>query len=295
MCDNGQYNKYVKNDKNINYSTDCDTFQCILNSKFNSDFFQLPFKQDDSEDNYSNDFNIVGNVPDLENILEDDYPGSPEKPPNQLDLGNITDNLDINSGQTGPQPKTKIEKIFSVEKESKNNNNNVNIFINSTTNKREIKRINKKRERFDGKRKRFKNNDNILRKIATSYINKYLLNALNKKSEKIYFQKAHIELISSIVKKKDEETNLNTTLRQYFTLNNLYKKQLDLLENGKNEEISKILDTPYFDLFKEYINSDDFKIKEINRIKKNENTNNEWYINRYIFLSENFFEFTTKN
>ena len=84
------------------------------------------------------------------------------------------------------------------------------------------------------------------------------------------------------------------TLKQLFKKANLYKKQFDLLEKEKNKEIEEILNTTYFDLFKEYIHSDEFKIKEINRLKKNARTSEEWYINRYIYLSENFFEYITK-
>ena len=72
------------------------------------------------------------------------------------------------------------------------------------------------------------------------------------------------------------------------------KKQFDLLEKEKNKEIEEILNTTYFDLFKEYIHSDEFKIKEINRLKKKARTSEEWYIDRYIYLSENFFEYITK-
>ena len=45
----------------------------------------------------------------------------------------------------------------------------------------------------------------------------------------------------------------------------------------------------YCDLFDEYINSDEFKIDEINRLKTK--NMNDWYINIFINLSNHFIEF----
>ena len=59
-------------------------------------------------------------------------------------------------------------------------------------------------------------------------------------------------------------------------------------EVKENEEFKKILNKTYRNLYEEYINSDEFKIDEINRIK---NKNGDEYIKRYIFLARHLIEF----
>ena len=54
----------------------------------------------------------------------------------------------------------------------------------------------------------------------------------------------------------------------------------------KNPVLKMILNTSLKELYEAYINSDEFKVDEINRLKKK--NMNDWYINRYIFLSKNF-------
>ena len=53
----------------------------------------------------------------------------------------------------------------------------------------------------------------------------------------------------------------------------------------------KILDMKYYQLYEEYLNSDEF-IEEINRLKKK--GMNDEYINTYIYFSKHFLEFFEK-
>ena len=55
------------------------------------------------------------------------------------------------------------------------------------------------------------------------------------------------------------------------------------------EEFSDILNKKYFELFNEYINSKEFNIGEINRLKNNNMDN--IYIERYIYQSKHFIEY----
>ena len=74
-------------------------------------------------------------------------------------------------------------------------------------------------------------------------------------------------------------------------LNNYYHN-LKVLENkeiNENEELKEILNKKYSELFQEYINSKEFNIIEINRLKNNDMDNS--YIERYIYQSKHFIEY----
>ena len=60
----------------------------------------------------------------------------------------------------------------------------------------------------------------------------------------------------------------------------------------ENEEFKVILNKTVRELYAEYINSDEFKIGEINRLKK-KNSNDD-YINSYIYFSRHLLEFFSK-
>jgi len=59
-------------------------------------------------------------------------------------------------------------------------------------------------------------------------------------------------------------------------------------EIKKSEVMQKILNKTFRELYEEYINSDEFKIDEIKRLKK---TNGDEYIKKYKDLAENLIEF----
>ena len=60
-------------------------------------------------------------------------------------------------------------------------------------------------------------------------------------------------------------------------------------EIKKNEKFQKILNKTFRELYEEYLNSDEFKIIEKNRLE--EKNLDDDYIKRYINLSENLIEF----
>ena len=79
-----------------------------------------------------------------------------------------------------------------------------------------------------------------------------------------------------------------------------YHHNLKILEQIKNEgnpELNAILNKKYKELFKEYINSEEFKIGEINRLRNSKNKNtpkDEYYIEKYIYLAKHYVEFCSK-
>ena len=160
-----------------------------------------------------------------------------------------------------------------------------------------------KRKRLEKRRRRRDNQDNIRKKIKRGFLNNALYNKLNKKlkeiGSKLFLEKFPQKFACDVVKKKNKLL-LNMNLEEIFELKELYNEKelknyyhnLKVVKNKEiqeNEEFKKILNKKYHELFEEYINSDEFIIDEINRLKKNKMHNT--YIEKYIYLAENFIEF----
>ena len=74
-------------------------------------------------------------------------------------------------------------------------------------------------------------------------------------------------------------------------INYYYNKEIiNNLRKGENIKLNKIFNMKYRDIFEEYINSDEFKIEEINRLKKKKKMQDD-YIKKYIMIAYNFIEF----
>ena len=159
-----------------------------------------------------------------------------------------------------------------------------------------------KRKRFKEKRRRRDNRDNILSKIKRRFFNKTLIKNINNlimnKGNYSYFAKFPSKFISNITKKPNKKL-LSMTLLEIFETKELYST--DDLNNfnhnmqviNKKEireipELKRILDKKYCELFQEYINSKEFNVDEINRLK---NKFDKLYIENYIYLSKHFIEF----
>ena len=165
------------------------------------------------------------------------------------------------------------------------------------------KNISLKRKRLEKRRRRRDNQDNIRKKIKRGFLNNALYNKLNKKlkeiGSKLFLEKFPQKFACDVVKKTNKLI-LNMKLEEIFEMKELYNEKelknyyhnLKVVKNKEiqeNEEFKKILNKKYHELFEEYINSDEFIIDEINRLKKNKMHNT--YIEKYIYLAENFIEF----
>ena len=165
----------------------------------------------------------------------------------------------------------------------------------------------KKRIKSVKKLKRYECKDNIRKTIKRRFLNTYLKNGLNDKIKKagynLFFEYYPQKLVSQISREKDKQI-LEMKLLQIFenkdlydekNLNNYYHnlKVIEQLKLEENPELNIILNKKYKDLFDEYINSDEFKIKEINRLKETKKDDN--YIAKYIYLSKNFIEFCSQD
>jgi hypothetical protein len=222
------------------------------------------------------------NIPQ-ENPFEDSDNGFNVKIPDTISI-NISDDCSSVSSIV----KTN-EKIFNIEKEKEK----INLFTNIKHDDKNEISYEDQIKRFSVKRDRYKNKDNILKKIITAFFNFYLLNAINLIFQNIgiknYFEKFSLNHIN----KKNKIKIMNMTLKQFIEKNESSKKKVDhnvyilnILEKYKKPVLKRILNTSLKELYEAYINSDEFKVNEINRLKKK--NMNDWYINRYIFLSKNF-------
>ena len=188
---------------------------------------------------------------------------------------------------------------------------NSNLFTNTEKNSSLLQNYERNllKKRFRDKRPRRENQDNIRRKIKRGFFNNALVKKLNDKlrSNGIikYFEKFPRHFVNDVNKKKNEQI-LIMTLQEIFEKKELYSfKDKVTLDNYfhnkdlvKNEEIKEkkelnmIMNKTISELYEEYINSDEFKINEINRLKNNKMQDE--YITKYISLAKNLIEFFSK-
>ena len=160
-----------------------------------------------------------------------------------------------------------------------------------------------KRKRNNKRRRRRDNQDNMRKKIKRGFLNNSLIpkiNLLLKSSGNIlYFEKFPQNFVSNISRQINNKL-INMTLKEIFERKELYEdKDLNNYNHNltviKSEEIQEcdelkiILNKKYFELFDEYINSKEFQIDEINRLR-NKKMDDE-YIEKYLYLAKHFTDF----
>ena len=163
------------------------------------------------------------------------------------------------------------------------------------------------RKRYNIRRKRRENNDNIRKKIKRGFFNKGLIHKLNMilKNQNInsYFEIFQQHFVGDVTKRTNNQL-MNMTLEEIFEKKELYQESelknykhnfnlVKSIEIQENKEIKNILNKKLYLIFEEYINSKEFLIDEINRLK-NKKMDNE-YIKRYIYLTKHFIEFAMDN
>ena len=161
-------------------------------------------------------------------------------------------------------------------------------------------------KRMLGKRKRKDNRDNIYKKIKRNFFNNALINKLNAElsisGSRDYFRKFPQFFAADVTKRRNKEI-LDMTLLEIFKKYELYKfenaeglsnykhnlKVVQSEEINENERIKRILNKTFSELYTEYINSDEFNINEIKRLKQKKMGDD--YIERYKNLSKNLIKF----
>ena len=163
------------------------------------------------------------------------------------------------------------------------------------------------RKRYNIRRKRRENNDNIRKKIKRGFFNKGLIHKLNMilKNQNInsYFEIFQQHFVGDVTKRTNNQL-MNMTLEEIFEKKELYQESelknykhnfnlVKSIEIQENKEIKNILNKKLYLIFEEYMNSKEFLIDEINRLKNKKMDNG--YIQRYIYLTKHFIEFAFDN
>ena len=231
---------------------------------------------------------------------------------------NPNDSLDFIPSLSEENIKPSLDELIPVNSIKINNNNisftsfkNPNLFTNTEKNYSLLQDYERNllKKRFRDKRPRNENQDNIRRKIKRGFFNNALVKKLNDKlrSNGIikYFGKFPHLFVNDVNQKKNKQI-LGMTLQEIFEKRELYSikdkvtldnylHNKDLIQNEEikeNEELNMIMNKTICELYEEYINSDEFKISEINRLKKNKMQ--EDYIIKYVNLAKNLIEFFSK-
>ena len=216
-------------------------------------------------------------------------------PDNQIN----SNNENISSESSTTQEKKKYFKVITNRSDSLFNKADSNSALDKEANLLGNKRYPHRRQRRD-------NRDNIRKKIKRGFFNNALINKLNDKLKSIrsnkYFMKFPQNFVKDICQKRNKEI-INLTLKEIFEKEELYKQENEKgLENylhnlrviqseeiKENEEFKKILGKTFRELYEEYINSDEFKIGEIGRLKKHKMKDD--YIKKYVYYSRELIEF----
>jgi len=231
---------------------------------------------------------------------------------------NYTDSSTFISSIFDPNPMPSLEDIFpihSIESESKKDSviiiEKVNLFSNIEKNSMLVKNGEDmlKRKRFQDRRPRKENQDNIRKKIKRGFFNNGLIKKLNEKLKNIgsnkYLRKFPQHFVSDVNQKRNKEL-FNLTLKEIFVNKELYLnedkeglrnysqnlKVVQSEEISENKELKIIFNKTINELYEEYINSDEFNIIEINRLKEKKMQDD--YIKRYINLARYLILFFTQ-
>ena len=235
-----------------------------------------------------------------------------------LNFFNYADSSTFIPSILDPNPMPSLEDIFpinSIESESKKDSliilEKVNLFTNIEKNSLLVKSGEEmlRRKRFQDRRPRKENQDNIRKKIKRGFFNNGLIKKLNEKLKSIgskkYLRKFPQHFVSDVNQKRNKEL-FNMTLREIFENKQLYINEdkegfrnylnnLKVIQNEEikeNEELKIIFNKTVNELYEEYINSDEFNIIEINRLKEKKMQDD--YIKRYINLARYLILFFTQ-
>ena len=186
-------------------------------------------------------------------------------------------------------PFKKAKQIFLIKKRKRNNRNDDN----------------QEKKKIKGKT-RTNREDNIRRKISRKIFNYYLIDKINKilkdAKSNIYLKKFHSKFTYNI-SLKSHTRHLKMTINQIISNEEFFKGKnsmvnfnhnltvINLIKSGKinncdqNNELNRILDSNFCDLFEQYLSSNEFK-NVIEQLKKEKYSDS--YIESFIRFSKNF-------
>jgi hypothetical protein len=158
------------------------------------------------------------------------------------------------------------------------------------------------RDRAKKRKSRFENRDNIRKKIKRAFLNcfipKKIKNLLKGSKCVLNFEKFSQKFVSDVSKKTNKDI-IYMTLLEIIQNKKLFNedKKVDYSNYQNNLNITKkeikslqeMLNKTFAELFEEYLDSKEFKVDEINRLKRKGMTKD--YINRYVLVAKNFIKF----
>ena len=180
------------------------------------------------------------------------------------------------------------------------------------TTESEIKYDFTKKIRSKNKQPRFTNWDNIRRVIKRRFVNTYLKNKINMKLKKAgheTFIESFPQEFAANVTKEFNRSIINMTFGQilkterFYSSKKLYQYKYNYKKNseivnsindGRNSDLKELLNKKFSELFEEYLNSDEFKINEIQRLRNSKKSKDIIYIKKYEHFANNLIEFFTK-
>ena len=279
-----------------------------------------PYSQHSSIDNkmiYLPDFKMNEFI-DIEPPLYMNLSSKSSDEEDDYNFFNFADSSTLIPSILDPNPMPSLEDICpinSIESESNKDSliilEKVNLFTNIEKSSLLVKNGEEmlKRKRFQVRRPKKENQDNIRKKIKRGFFNNDLIKKLNEKLKSIgskkYLRKFPQYFVSDVNQKRNKEL-FNMTLREIFENKELYINEdkegfrnfLNNLRVVQNEEIKEnkelkiIFNKTINELYEEYINSDEFNIIEINRLKEKKMQDD--YIKRYINLARYLILFFTQ-
>ena len=176
----------------------------------------------------------------------------------------------------------------------------------------EIKYDFTKKIRSKNKQPRFTNWDNIRRVIKRRFVNTYLKNKINMKLKKAgheTFIESFPQEFAANVTKEFNRSIINMTFGQILKTERFYlskklyqykynyKKNSEIvnsINDGRNSDLKELLNKKFSELFEEYLNSDEFKINEIQRLRNSKKSKDIIYIKKYEHFANNLIEFFAK-
>ena len=248
--------------------------------------------EDDYDINIGNDFLDIADYSGIEN-LNPTLPLKEEVETEEnfsLYFNSVKEN-NQNSSFLGQ--KRKLFKINYRKKYDESNEISPSLVEKAFLNNKVLPTIKRRRE----------NQDNIRKKLKTVFFNTFLRKKineiLNNKHSRLYFEKFPISFVNDIRKNTNKDIIDKTLLeiilnKELYSENDLsnYNHNIKVVENKEVKqigELKKILNKTFRELFEEFINSKEFNIDEINRLKNNNLDN--IYIERYIYQSKHFIEY----
>ena len=188
------------------------------------------------------------------------------------------------------------EKNYKILTENEINPNSLDLFESFDFNKKTRSKV---------KQRRFTNQDNMRRVIKRRFSNTYLKNKFNKKLKKAGYKKfieCFPQEFAGNVTREINSSIINMTFGQILTDKSIYSGKklyqyennleiVNLIKKGQNSELNEMLNKKFSELFEEYLNSDEFKIGEIQRLLNATKPKSGKYIQKYEYLAKNLIKF----